>query len=131
MTFSLDNTYGRRIRLGGKDKPLLRRIVFISYQSECVVWKSKHQEIKLDPVIVVHHGVVQTGGEGVEGGGLHLVGAGPGCTARHLLHNPECEQDLNFDLSALCTVARVTRKTKGAQDTRGMRSRTQDRTRTC
>ena len=63
----------------------------------------------------------------MEGGGLHLVGAGPGCTARHLLHNPECEQDLNFDLSALCTVARVTRKTKGAQDTREMRSQTQDR----
>ena len=84
MTFSLDNTYGRRIRLGGKDKPLLRRIVFISYQSECVVWKSKHREVKLEPVIVVHHGGVQTVGGGVEGGGLHLVGSGSGNKAQHL-----------------------------------------------
>ena len=59
-------------------KPLLQRIGFISYQSECVVWKSKHREVKLGPIIVVHHGGVQTGGGGAEGGGLHLVAAGPG-----------------------------------------------------
>ena len=44
----------------------------------CLDWKSKHREVKLGPIMVVPHGGVQTGGGGAEGGGLHLIAAGPG-----------------------------------------------------